>query len=143
MKIPFETVKLNQGRAMDIGTGIFTAPKSGHYSFHFSGFKDALVSELYVVLRLNGQTDLASSYVGNAKEEAPIFLHCIVSLKTGDKVSLYLMEGSIASSSHGNSFFGYILEQDLSFEWEKYIICLLANNLRPHSWVNFLRNMTS
>lgn len=115
---------VNVGRGMEIKTGVFTAPYSGQYSFHFNGFKDALmVDELHVALKLNGQTDLASSYIGSpnggSAHLSPFFLHTIASLKAGDKVSLYLMEGSIAESidytGHGNNFFGFLLHQDLSF----------------------------
>ena len=119
-KVLFDNVVLNIGEAMDIGSGIFTAPRSGKYSFNFNGFKDALVGELCVVLKLNGQTDLASSYVGNANDRAsqlaPIALHVITSLKANDQVSLYLKEGSIAGSSHGNNFSGFLIHQDLTFE---------------------------
>ena len=106
---------------MDIKTGVFTAPKSGQYSFYFSGFKDAHVNELQVVLRLNSQTDLVSSYSkGNSAHLKPFFLHTIASLKAGDKVSLYLIEGTIAASNEKigqeNNFICFLLQQDLSFE---------------------------
>ena len=123
-QLSFEKLLLNVGQGMDIKTGVFTVPKSGQYLFHFNGFKDVFVNELQVVLRLNGQTDLASVYQksqsGSSSHLSPFFLHTIASLKAGDKVSLYLMEGSIAGSNdkigQGNNFFGYLLHQDLSFE---------------------------
>ena len=109
---------------MDLKTGVFTALYSGQYSFYFSGFREAFYKVLQVVLRLNGQTDLASAYLnsqsGSSSDLSPFFLHTIASLKAGDKVSLYLMEGSIAGSNDrtniGCNFFGYLLHQDLSFE---------------------------
>ena len=119
-KIPFDNVVLNIGEAMNNETGIFTAQKSGKYSFTFNGFKDTLVGELCVVLKLNDKTDLASSYVGNTNDRAsplaPITLHAIVSLKAKDKVSLYLKDGSISGSTHGNNFSGFLIQQDLTFE---------------------------
>ena len=106
---------------MDIKTGVFTAPKSGQYSFYFSGFKNAHVNELHVVLRLNGQTDLVSSYSkGNSAHLTPLFLHTIAILKAGDKVSLYVKEGTIAASNkkigQESHFICFLLQQDLSFE---------------------------
>ena len=120
-QVLFDNVVMNIGEAMNITTSIFTARKPGKYSFNFNGFKDALVGELCVVLKLNGQTDLASSYVGNANDRAsqsaPIVLHVITSLKENDQVSLYIKAGSIAASSHGNNFSGFLVHQDLKFEW--------------------------
>jgi hypothetical protein len=83
-----------------------------------------LVDELHVVLKLNDQTDLTSSYIGSpnggSSHLTPFFLHAIASLTAGDKVSLYLMEGSIAESidytGNENNFFGFLLHHDLAFE---------------------------
>ena len=48
------------------------------------------------------------------------FLHTIGSLKAGDTVSLYLIEGAIADSyekiGQENNFICFLLQQDLSFE---------------------------
>ena len=55
MTIPFDREVTNVGNAMNLTSGIFTAPKSGTYFFVFSGVKsDGNGSQLFVSLMLNG-----------------------------------------------------------------------------------------
>ena len=123
--VAFDVIHLNIGGAMDNKTGIFTVPQSGRYAFNFNCLKDSLSRQLHIVLRLNGKTNLASSYSGDYvtaenKILVPLTLHCIAKLKAGDKVALHLVEGtflgSLSASKNSNSFTGFLIEQDLSFE---------------------------
>ena len=110
---------------MDTKTGVFTVPQSGRYVFHFNCLKDSLSRQLHVVLKLNGKTNLASSYSSDYvtvdnKMLVPLTLHCIAKLKAGDKIALHLVEGtflgSLSAIKNSNSFTGFLIEEDLSFD---------------------------
>lgn len=51
--IQFDKERLNIGGAMDMSTGIFSAPGDGIYQFEFNGIK-SLQNSLYVFLQVNG-----------------------------------------------------------------------------------------
>jgi len=82
--LPFEIAKTNVGNAMDIKTGVFTAPVDGNYFFTFSCVSNK-GGTLRVQLMHNGAA------VGTAVAKEPLNTAAMQSLLTlvkGDKISL-------------------------------------------------------
>ena len=65
--IPYEVELLNEGEALDLASGVFTAPVSGVYYFSFKSFTgSSRVTKLIVTsvaLRLNGKIVTTSTIV--------------------------------------------------------------------------------
>ena len=59
--IPWEMARLNTGNAMNVATGVFTAPQDGVYHFHFSCYRLYYVDAF--VLRLNN-AELIGAAIG-------------------------------------------------------------------------------
>jgi len=114
--IPFESVQLNEGGAMNAAAGVFTAPVDGIYHFEFSALRDGATTDIvYVDLQVNGVT-LATSYAG----DLPNFLslngiNASFRLKTGDQVRLYKTGGILNDNNrHYTHFSGWLVEEDLA-----------------------------
>lgn len=82
--IPFEVEILNIGKAMDLKSGIFTAPRAGMYFFSFSGYSAGSVFSLFSNGNLIGSA--ASLYTGS--------LQSTLQLKAGEKVTLQCTNGA-------------------------------------------------
>ena len=113
--IPFDIELLNVGNAMNVSSGIFTAPRSGRYFFTFTGIKDEAAKGTEISLRLNGGhiTQTYSSYGGSYYTYS---LQTTLNLQGGDKVSLVLINGALHDNSitrHSTLFFGWLLEEDI------------------------------
>ena len=80
--IPWELARLNMGNAMNLTTGIFTAPKDGLYHFDFSGYSQA--NTLVASLRLNGVN------VGKTHDSDVGSIHSTLLLKKGDQIDMWL-----------------------------------------------------
>ena len=118
--IPFEVELLNEGRAMNLKTGIFQAPLNGIYYFSFRGFcgsSAAIFSSPshHVFLRLNGKT--VATGVSSSLGGYTFSLECTLKLKKGDRVDIKKgKSGALMDNSneHLTHFSGHLLEEDLT-----------------------------
>ena len=114
--VRFHEERLNIGGAMNISTGVFTAPKAGIYHFSFSIMKDGYSLEMmWVYLRVNG-AKIGVSAVGAAVGGAPATIHPTLKLKKGDRVDLWNSRGTLEHRSGElvHHFTGWLLaEEDL------------------------------
>jgi hypothetical protein len=131
--IPFELARVNEGNAMNLTSGIFTAPRPGIYFFSFTGNAVLSISSYpsYVKLGvglylnyLNGAgligTGLVEESNNGPNHETPLTLQSTLNLKSGDQVwvamnnigggeSAYLGD----SSGHYNHFTGFMLQEEI------------------------------
>ncbi|EFX69011.1 vertebrate gliacolin-like protein [Daphnia pulex] len=125
--IPFDLALVNEGNAMNLTSGIFTAPRPGIYFFSFTGSARLSSSSSYVgfysYLYLNGDiigTGRVSEYNGPVNQYSPFTLQSTLNLKKGDQLWLgisystdsysYLYDGR---DDHRTHFTGFMLEEEI------------------------------
>ena len=112
-RIPFEVARLNEGGAMNLTTGIFTAPHDGIYRFSLFGMNDDSDDKLMISLRKN-RLPVRANYASAppAVDFSAFSLQSILRLKKGDEIDLYLLKGSLVDSKdyHVTHFIGYLLQ---------------------------------
>jgi hypothetical protein len=123
--IPFDVARVNEGNAMNLTSGKFTAPRPGIYFFSFAGVAHLLslssyvgfASDLYLNGNIIGRSDV---YKGNGPvdQSNPFTLQSTLNLKKGDRV--WMMIGYSGSSSylldtsaHLTHFTGFMLEEEI------------------------------
>ena len=115
--IPWELAQLNIGNAINLETGVFTAPKEGVYQFHFSGIS-FIRNHFQITLRLNGVR--VGYTIADSRASGPMAyteyntgtLHSLLKLKKGDQVDLWLHMGALyEDANHFTHFVGWLDEE--------------------------------
>jgi len=116
--IRFNVERLNIGRALNITTGVFTAPKSGIYQFSFSLLRDAFtMSYIQVHLRLNNKTVIGKIFSGSGFYASLVSFQSVLRLKKGDRIDLFKKEGTLDyHEDYLHHFSGLLLEEDLPID---------------------------
>lgn len=116
--IPFEVDKLNVGGAMNVSSGIFTAPRTGNYFFSVSGIGSfQFGGRIDINLMKNGGI-VGSGYAGNSDGFDTFSIQSILDLTAGDKVWVQLATVSGQAFLYNNRythFTGWILSENLQF----------------------------
>jgi hypothetical protein len=123
--IPFDLALVNEGNAMDLTSGKFTAPRPGIYFFSFAGVARIYSSSwawLASYIYLNGKIiglSTVDERNGPVDQWSPMTLQSTLNLKTGDRVwveisyignsSSYLYEYDRYRYTH---FSGWMLEEE-------------------------------
>ena len=109
--IPYDVASLNIGGAMDLASGVFTAPVSGRYQFNFVAQAD-VDSGTAVILRWNGG-QIARGY-GRLLFNT-LAMTATVSLQKNDRIDTYLDRGVVYDciDCYNTQFTGILLEEDL------------------------------
>ncbi|XP_057368213.1 uncharacterized protein LOC130689201 [Daphnia carinata] len=124
--IPFEIEQLNTGKAMDLSSGKFTAPRMGTYFFTFTGVVNFPTTPatsrvaLSIGLYSNGKR-IALGYVekgNNVVQFSPVTLQSTLMLKSGDQIWLQITAMSpgvylFDSNYYYTHFTGWLLEEDI------------------------------
>jgi hypothetical protein len=122
--IPFDLAVVNEGNAMNLTSGIFTAPRPGIYFFSFTGMASmpASSSRVYlgVALYLNGGR-IGMGYVSDENttndQDSPLTFQSTLNLKSGDQVVVALYTQSLEAKLYDNSpyhfthFTGFMLQE--------------------------------
>jgi hypothetical protein len=116
---------VNEGNAMNLTSGKFTAPRPGIYFFSFAGLarlKSELLVWFWSSLYLNGNR-IGESHVEERNvpvdQFSPLTLQSTLNLKKGDRV--WMMIGYSGSDSylvefegdHSTHFTGFMLEEEI------------------------------
>ena len=110
--IPFEVAVVNIGSALDLKTGVFTAPVPGVYFFSFDAFSNS--GDCRVSLEKNGM-NVGQSYDYEQHESKQLHLASILQLDAGDEIQVNVRSGQIYEDANGHNthFVGMLLSDDV------------------------------
>lgn len=110
-QITYGSVSLNHGNGLVASTGIFTAPVSGTYAFHFHGLNWFESKVTDISFRLNNH-QVAGSYIKESESVdnwQMVAISVVLTLEENDEVGVFLSKGILFSSNLHVSFKGYLL----------------------------------
>ncbi|XP_046645607.1 uncharacterized protein LOC124336048 isoform X4 [Daphnia pulicaria] len=126
--IPFDLAVVNEGNAMNLTSGKFTAPRPGTYFFSFAGVAHLQSSSsssstvfFYCHLYLNGNL-IGSSFVrenyGPVNQLSPLTVQLTLNLKKGDQVWMQIDYSGSSSTLYDSvnyytHFTGFMLEEEI------------------------------
>jgi len=116
-KITFEVSKLNLGGAMNLKTGIFTAPTPGIYHFSFICSKGFSLEQIEVALHLNDSKE----GIPEATSGTTFYSYSIqvtLKLKKGDRVHLVkeTVGTLLEDEKHVLYFSGHLLQEEITLK---------------------------
>lgn len=106
--IPFDVPRENEGGAMNIISGIFTAPVAGLYHFEFSGNRNKFATCLWIDLQVNGaNVGRAPTSPSDKAGYDSISMRASLRLKVNDRVNLVNRGDGMLYDEHRSPFFLY------------------------------------
>ena len=120
-KIPFDSARVNEGNAMDLNSGNFTAPRRGIYFFSFTGVvrcSSGSTTSCDLRVGLYQNNFLVSSaivYIMSTSVQSPLSLQSTMNLIKGDQVWV-----QIEYMTSGASLYDYGTSQYPPYPWELY-----------------------
>jgi hypothetical protein len=127
-QIPFNFARVNEGNAMDLTSGKFTAPRPGIYFFSFTAlaslYSPSSSTLLYSNLYLNGNligSNLVQDDNTPVSQYSPVTLQSTLKLGKGDQVWVQMGSDRAGSSPYlyDNSYYfythftGFMLEEEI------------------------------
>ena len=122
-KIVYEIEQLNVGNAMEMATGIFTAPKPGRYFFSLSGigqFTSNSYTKCWVELNKNAENNNIGTAFCDGQRTWANEKHCTytlqatINLQAGDKIFATSWGKGCRMGSYTH-FNGMLIEEDIFF----------------------------
>ncbi len=124
--VPFDLALVNEGNAMDLTSGKFTAPRTGTYFFSFTGvavLESSSFAAFWSYLYLNGNLIGSSNvYESTAPvhQYSPLTSQSTLNLKKGDQLWVTIDYSDSDSDSylfddiwHRTHFTGFMLEEEI------------------------------
>jgi len=120
----FNVEKLNSGGGMNLGSGVFTAPKAGIYAFSFKGSGNGKNESPYfrgyaqVSLERNGanvaygDTHINDGTITDAL--VTVSIQATLKLNKGDQITIVFTKGGVYDDyRYGTHFTGSLVEEEL------------------------------
>jgi len=114
--LSFEVERLNVGGAMNLASGVFTAPVNGIYHFDFSAIKDGSSDYMVIDLQVN-DIGYGRAHTAAGKSNSVASLTASLRLKVGDRVVLNNLSGGkmFENQFHHTHFAGWLVDEELAF----------------------------